>query len=174
MYHGVAYIDIKQQDILCRFIDVLQDRKLQLWKTDAAEYSFSSLVSAICSCGSENIQADGGSSLPSWIATGLSSGHCRLLDVRCGNIIARWRAHDGYITKVLCIKYLNQRFFIFYFWYWYPLIYSVGNLDLKRYFVFWYSVGCTRRLSACIQLIWQKFAGLGPKKVLNLCFYYSF
>ncbi|RRT85215.1 hypothetical protein BHE74_00007375 [Ensete ventricosum] len=83
-----------------RFIDVLQDRKLQLWKTDAAEYSFSSLVSAICSCGSENIQADGGSSLPSWIATGLSSGHCRLLDVRCGNIIARWRAHDGYITKL--------------------------------------------------------------------------
>ncbi|CAL9209100.1 unnamed protein product [Musa hybrid cultivar] len=83
-----------------RFIDVLQDRKLQLWKTDAAEYSFSSLVSAICSCGSENSQADGGSSLPSWIATGLSSGHCRLLDVRCGNIIARWRAHDGYITKL--------------------------------------------------------------------------
>ncbi|XP_042422238.1 protein GFS12-like isoform X1 [Zingiber officinale] len=83
-----------------RFIDVSQGRKLQLWKTDAAEYSFSSLVSAICSCGSENVRAEKGSNPPTWIATGLSSGHCRLIDVRCGNIISNWKAHDGYITKM--------------------------------------------------------------------------
>ena len=36
----------------------------------------------------------------SWLAAGLSSGYCRLLDKRSGNIIAVWRAHDGHITKV--------------------------------------------------------------------------
>lgn len=36
----------------------------------------------------------------SWIAAGLSSGYCRLLDERSGKIIAVWRAHDGHITKL--------------------------------------------------------------------------
>ncbi|XP_039847459.1 protein GFS12-like isoform X2 [Panicum virgatum] len=36
----------------------------------------------------------------SWLAAGLSSGYCRLLDKRSGNIIAVWRAHDGHITKL--------------------------------------------------------------------------
>jgi WD repeat-containing protein 81 len=36
----------------------------------------------------------------SWIAAGLSSGYCRLLDKRSGNIIAVWQAHDGHITNV--------------------------------------------------------------------------
>jgi len=79
---------------LGRFIDVIHDKKLHLWKGDASENSFSSLVSAICSCGSENSRE------PSWIAAGLSSGYCRLLDARSGNIIAVWRAHEGHITKV--------------------------------------------------------------------------
>lgn len=83
-----------------RFIDVVQDRKLHLWKSDATEYSFSSLVSAICSCGSEKLKAERAVASPSWIAAGLSSGHCRLLDARSGNIVALWRAHDGYITKI--------------------------------------------------------------------------
>ncbi|XP_072997201.1 protein GFS12 isoform X1 [Typha latifolia] len=77
-----------------RFIDVVQDRKLHLWKSDSAEYSFSSLVSAICPCGSSS----------SWIVAGLSSGQCRLLDARSGNIIAFWRAHDGYITKLASLE----------------------------------------------------------------------
>nr|XP_029118841.1 protein GFS12 isoform X3 [Elaeis guineensis] len=87
-----------------RFIDVVQDRKLHLWKSDVTEYSFSSLVSAICSCGSEKLQAERAVASPSWIASGLSSGHCRLLDARSGNIIALWRAHDGYITKLASLE----------------------------------------------------------------------
>lgn len=46
------------------------------------------------------MQAGGAAGSPSWIAVGLSSGICRLLDVRSGNIIASWQAHDGYVTKV--------------------------------------------------------------------------
>ncbi|XP_039146679.1 protein GFS12 isoform X4 [Dioscorea cayenensis subsp. rotundata] len=82
-----------------RFIDVVRDQKLHLWKSDPAESSFSSLISAICSCGSENHYA-GAIHSPPWMAVGLSSGHCRLLDARSGSIIANWRAHDGYITKL--------------------------------------------------------------------------
>lgn len=43
---------------------------------------------------------DGASASPSWIATGLGSGHCKLFDSRSGNIIASWKAHDGYVTKL--------------------------------------------------------------------------
>ncbi|XP_020277297.1 protein GFS12 isoform X2 [Asparagus officinalis] len=82
-----------------RFIDVVHDQKLHLWKNNAAEYSFASLVSAICSCGSGKFQERAVTS-PSYIAIGLSSGYCRLLDARSGNIISAWRAHDGYITKL--------------------------------------------------------------------------
>ncbi|WOL15766.1 protein GFS12 isoform X2 [Canna indica] len=106
LYTCMHYLDSKDKLVAgmgngsVRFIDIFQDRKLQLWKTDAAEHYFSSLVSAICSCGSENIQADRGSSSSSWIAAGLSSGYCKLLDARCGDIVAHWRAHDSYITKL--------------------------------------------------------------------------
>lgn len=88
--------------IPCRFIDITHDQKLHLWKNDAAGYSFSSFVSAICSCGSEKLFAEKAAASSSWIAAGLSSGHCRLLDARSGDVIAFWRAHDGYITKVCC------------------------------------------------------------------------
>ncbi|XWS08435.1 hypothetical protein CRYUN_Cryun40dG0002300 [Craigia yunnanensis] len=83
-----------------RFIDVSQGRKLHLWKGEFSESAFPSLVSAICSCGSDKEQGNGAAASPSWVASGLSSGHCRLFDVRSGNVIACWRAHDGYVTKL--------------------------------------------------------------------------
>lgn len=84
-----------------RFIDVSQGRMLHLWKGEFSESAFPSLVSAICSCGSDRGQGYGVSSAsPRWIAAGLSSGQCRLFDVRSGNVISCWRAHDGYVTKV--------------------------------------------------------------------------
>lgn len=64
------------------------------------ESGFPSLVSSICFCGSDKLKTDRASASPSWIAAGLSSGHCRLFDARSGNVIASWRAHDGYVTKV--------------------------------------------------------------------------
>ncbi|XP_010276538.1 PREDICTED: protein GFS12 isoform X2 [Nelumbo nucifera] len=82
-----------------RFIDVAQDQQLHLWKSELLESSFSSLISALCSCGSDNMQSNTTTS-SSWIAAGLSSGHCRLLDARSGSVIAFWRAHDAYITKL--------------------------------------------------------------------------
>ncbi|KDP27993.1 hypothetical protein JCGZ_19073 [Jatropha curcas] len=83
-----------------RFIDVARGRKLHLWRGEAIESAFPSLVSSICSCGSDKTQDDGTFPSPSWIAAGLSSGHCRLFDLRSGNVIASWRAHDGYVTKL--------------------------------------------------------------------------
>ncbi|XP_074383078.1 protein GFS12 isoform X2 [Apium graveolens] len=83
-----------------RFLDVVQGQKLHLWRTESPEASFPSLISSICSCGSDKMQADGNAASPSWVASGLSSGKCRLLDVRSGHIIASWQAHDGYITKL--------------------------------------------------------------------------
>uniref|UniRef100_K3XDT3 Protein GFS12 n=1 Tax=Setaria italica TaxID=4555 RepID=K3XDT3_SETIT len=82
-----------------RFIDISRDQKLHLWKSDSAEISFSSLVSAICSCSSDRLSIRTPMA-SSWIAAGLSSGYCRLLDKRSGSIIAVWRAHDGHITKL--------------------------------------------------------------------------
>uniref|UniRef100_A0A0A9DBS6 Uncharacterized protein n=1 Tax=Arundo donax TaxID=35708 RepID=A0A0A9DBS6_ARUDO len=83
-----------------RFIDISRDQKLHLWKSDSAEISFSSLVSAICSCGSDKLRKGSPVASSSCIAAGLSSGYCRLLDECSGNIIAVWRAHDGHITKL--------------------------------------------------------------------------
>ncbi|BFG14833.1 hypothetical protein CerSpe_011080 [Prunus speciosa] len=82
-----------------RFIDVVRGQKLHLWRGDSTESGYPALVSTICSCGSDKMQPDGASS-PSWIAAGLSSGHCRLFDARSGNVIASWKAHDGYVTKL--------------------------------------------------------------------------
>ncbi|GJY31366.1 protein GFS12 isoform X1 [Tanacetum coccineum] len=83
-----------------RFIDIDQGQKLHLWRSDPVETSFPSLISSICSCGSTKMQANEGVASPSWIAAGLSSGHCRLLDMRSGNIITSWQAHEGYVTKL--------------------------------------------------------------------------
>ncbi|KAI3935635.1 hypothetical protein MKW98_022643 [Papaver atlanticum] len=83
-----------------RFIDVARDQKLHLWRSESVESSFPSLVSAICSCGSDRTLADKAGISPSWVVAGLSSGHCRLLDARSGGVIAYWRAHEGYITKL--------------------------------------------------------------------------
>lgn len=85
-----------------RFIDVSRGQKLHLWKGEVVDSPFPSIVSAISPCGSEKLQAGGVGALasPSWIASGLSSGHCRLFDIRSGNVISSWRAHDGYITKL--------------------------------------------------------------------------
>ncbi|KAJ4823608.1 hypothetical protein Tsubulata_026487 [Turnera subulata] len=80
-----------------RFIDLSQCQKLHIWKGESFESTFPSLVSAVCSCGSDK---DGALGSPSWVATGLSSGHCKLFDLRSGNVIASWRAHDGYVTKL--------------------------------------------------------------------------
>ncbi|XP_019171266.1 PREDICTED: protein GFS12 isoform X1 [Ipomoea nil] len=83
-----------------RFIDVRQGQKLHLWRSEAIESNFPSLTSSICSCGSTEVQVDGATTFPSWIAVGQSSGHCRLFDLRSGNIIASWQAHDGFVTKL--------------------------------------------------------------------------
>ncbi|KAL5700390.1 hypothetical protein ACHQM5_025837 [Ranunculus cassubicifolius] len=84
-----------------RFIDVARNQKLHLWKSESVEPCFSSLISAVCSCGFDNAQANSvGGYSSSWIAAGLSSGHCRLLDARSGCVFASWKAHDGYITKL--------------------------------------------------------------------------
>ncbi|KAK9672097.1 hypothetical protein RND81_12G076200 [Saponaria officinalis] len=80
-----------------RFIDAASSEKLHMWNSDSTDYGFPSLVSAICSCGSDKTDAN---SPHSWIAVGLSSGNCRLLDVRSGCVVASWRAHDGYVTKL--------------------------------------------------------------------------
>jgi hypothetical protein len=92
---------------LHRFIDVARGQKLHIWRGDSNESSFHSLISAICSSGSNKAQAGGISTSPSLIATGLSSGHCKLFDVKSGNVVASWRAHDGFVTKVpqLCSNF---------------------------------------------------------------------
>ncbi|KAL9263385.1 GFS12-like protein [Drosera capensis] len=81
-----------------RFIDVGCGEKLHLWKSEAVENGYQSLVSALCSSGSHRGKQNAAS--PSWIVAGFSSGGCKLFDSRSGNIIAAWRAHDGYVTKL--------------------------------------------------------------------------
>ncbi|KAL5070018.1 hypothetical protein RYX36_020905 [Vicia faba] len=83
-----------------RFFDVARGQKLHIWRGESNEPSFHSLISAICSSGSNKTQADGISNSPSLIATGLSSGHCKLFDAKSGNVVSSWRAHDGYLTKL--------------------------------------------------------------------------
>ncbi|KAK6939005.1 hypothetical protein RJ641_032513, partial [Dillenia turbinata] len=59
------------------------------------------LLCQISSSGTGKAQTDEAASSPAWIAAGFSSGICKLLDARSGNVIASWRAHDGYITKLV-------------------------------------------------------------------------
>ncbi|KAG5042083.1 hypothetical protein JHK87_005998 [Glycine soja] len=60
---------------LWQFIDVAYGQKLYNWRGETTECSFPSVISAICSTGSDKMQAGGISALPSFIAAGLSSGH---------------------------------------------------------------------------------------------------
>lgn len=133
-------------ELKCRFIDISRDQKLHLWKSDSAEISFSSLVSAICSSGSDKPRNGSLVASSSWIAAGLSSGYCRLLDERSGKIIAVWRAHDGHITKVCQIvnaptrllSIIGQNHEQLLFWY------------LTGSFLFAHKVGITRGPLDCI------------------------
>nr|GEX48506.1 protein GFS12 isoform X1 [Tanacetum cinerariifolium] len=119
---------IADQEKIYLFIDMDQGQKLHLWRSDPVETSFPSLISNICSCGSTKMQANKGTVSPSWIAVGLSSGHCRLLDMRSGNIITSWQAHEGYVTKVYQIPHGWQ-------WaYWVsPLSYSFNTLPTNEF-----------------------------------------
>lgn len=83
-----------------RFIDVNQDQKLHLWKSEPIDSGFPPLISSICSSCSTKVQSEETTASPSWIATALSTGYCRLFDMRSGKIIASWQAHDGYVTKL--------------------------------------------------------------------------
>lgn len=56
-------------------------------------------MSAITSSGN-NCNVHGRSDAASWIAMGFGLGQCRLLDLRSGDFIASWKAHDSFITKV--------------------------------------------------------------------------
>ncbi|KAF5195438.1 Wd repeat domain [Thalictrum thalictroides] len=106
LYTCMQYIEVVDKLIAgtgngsLRFIDVAQNQKLHLWKSEPFESPFSSLISAVCSCGSDNVKANRVPCSSSWIAAGLSSGHCRLFDARSGSVVAFWRAHDGYITTL--------------------------------------------------------------------------
>lgn len=87
-----------------RFIDINAGRQLHLWRCEPLESSFSSLISAICCSGHrDKLESKKGLSSSTWIAAGFSSGHCRLLDLRSGTIIAHWRAHDGFVTKLAAL-----------------------------------------------------------------------
>lgn len=87
-----------------RFIDINAGRQLHLWRCEPLESSFSSLISAICCSGHrDKLESKKGLSSSTWIAAGFSSGHCRLLDLKSGTIIAHWRAHDGFVTKLAAL-----------------------------------------------------------------------
>ncbi|CAN4104654.1 unnamed protein product [Withania somnifera] len=82
-----------------RFIDVRQGQKLHLWRSEATESIFPSLISSICSRSSTK-QQYGNDQYPSWVSVGQSSGQCRSYHMRSGKIISSWQAHDGFVTKV--------------------------------------------------------------------------
>ena len=84
--------------IYARFFDLPSGRSLHLWQCDL-ELSGSSLVSAIASSGS-NHHINGRTDASSWISMGFGLGQCRLLDLRSGNFVSSWKAHDNFITKV--------------------------------------------------------------------------
>lgn len=87
-----------------RFIDINAGRQLHLWRCEPLESSFSSLISAICCSGHrDKLESKKGLCSSTWIAAGFSSGHCRLLDLKSGTIIAHWRAHDGFVTKLAAL-----------------------------------------------------------------------
>ncbi|ESQ41855.1 hypothetical protein EUTSA_v10012423mg [Eutrema salsugineum] len=106
LYTCMHYLEYMDQLVVgtgsgaLRFIDLARGQKLQLWGGEPVESGFTSLVSALCSGGSQTKHGDGVSVSPSWIAAGFSSGQCRLFDLRESGVISAWRAHDGYVTKL--------------------------------------------------------------------------
>ncbi|KAL1197808.1 Protein GFS12 [Cardamine amara subsp. amara] len=106
LYTCMHYLEYMDQLVVgtgsgaLRFIDLSRGQKLQLWRGEPVESGFTSLVSALCSGGSQTKHGDGASVSPSWIAAGFSSGQCRLFDLRESGVISSWRAHDGYVTKL--------------------------------------------------------------------------
>lgn len=84
-----------------RFFDVNSGQKLHLWRGETTDSSFSPLISSICSSGSAKLHPEDNVGYPSWIAASFSTGYCSLFDMRSGNIISSWQAHDGYVTKVI-------------------------------------------------------------------------
>ncbi|KAL2459379.1 protein serine/threonine kinase [Forsythia ovata] len=113
-FHGSSYTTMHHLEFVdrlvvgtgngsLRFIDVNQGQKLHLWRTETMDSGFPSLISSICSCGSAKLHSDETVSFPSWIAAASSTGYCRLFDMRSGNIIASWQAHDGYVTKLAAV-----------------------------------------------------------------------
>ncbi|EOA22149.1 hypothetical protein CARUB_v10002715mg [Capsella rubella] len=106
LYTCMHYLEYMDQLVVgtgfgaLRFIDLGRGQKLQLWGGEPIESGFTSLVSALCSGGSQTKHGDGVSVSPSWIAAGFSSGQCRLFDLRESGFISSWRAHDGYVTKL--------------------------------------------------------------------------
>ncbi|KAI4369490.1 hypothetical protein MLD38_017925 [Melastoma candidum] len=87
-----------------RFIDIAEGIKLHSLKGDSVESGFPSLVSAICSSVSDERSVGSTLASPCWTAAGLSSGYCRLFDLRCGDAISSWQLHDGYITKLAAVE----------------------------------------------------------------------
>ncbi|CAH2072430.1 unnamed protein product [Thlaspi arvense] len=106
LYTCMHYLEYMDQLVVgtgsgaLRFIDLARGQKLELWRGEPVESGFTSLVSALCSGGSQTKHGDGASVSPSWIAAGFSSGQCRLFDLREGGVVSSWRAHDGYVTKL--------------------------------------------------------------------------
>uniref|UniRef100_A0A1J3JH88 Putative inactive serine/threonine-protein kinase lvsG n=1 Tax=Noccaea caerulescens TaxID=107243 RepID=A0A1J3JH88_NOCCA len=106
LYTCMHYLEYMDQLVVgtgsgsLRFIDLVRGQKLQLWRGEPVESGFTSLVSALCSGGSQTKHGEGASVSPSWIAAGFGSGQCRLFDMRQSGIISSWRAHDGYVTKL--------------------------------------------------------------------------
>ncbi|KZV35014.1 putative inactive serine/threonine-protein kinase lvsG [Dorcoceras hygrometricum] len=111
VFHGSLYTKIDYLEFIdrlvvgtgngsLRFFDVNCGQKLHLWRGEPTDSSFSPLISSICSSGSAKLHPEDNVAYPSWIAASFSTGYCSLFDMRCGNIISSWQAHDGYVTKL--------------------------------------------------------------------------
>ncbi|XP_073275197.1 protein GFS12 [Primulina huaijiensis] len=111
VFHGSLYTKIDYLEFIdrlvvgtgngsLRFFDVNSGQKLHLWRGEPTDSSFSPLISSICSSGSAKLHPEDNVAYPSWIAASFSTGYCSLFDMRSGNIISSWQAHDGYVTKL--------------------------------------------------------------------------
>ena len=74
----------------------------------ATEYCLLSQLTMSCSAyavqAATSVTAACGSAMPtldsSYVAAGLASGHAAVADMRCGQLVGCWRAHDAEITSV--------------------------------------------------------------------------
>jgi len=85
-----------------RFFDMVEGRRLFLWRCNLGDGYMSSYVSTLSSSGQRSFNdLSTKYFLPSaWVAAGYSSGQCRLLDYRSGKVVMNWRAHDAPVTKL--------------------------------------------------------------------------